>query len=118
MTSPNVDHAVSILDQIDAQCLGDNPYAGAQLIEAARRMISRIEPPFMQIIHTSLTPFSVHAALKIVSDLGLWEAWRQAGGKEATITELWNLCKVTCDIVLLRMVLYLSTLKKPADGRV
>lgn len=120
MASPIIDEAISTLDQIDAQSLRDNPYAGAQLIEAARRMISRLESPFMQIVHTSLLPASVHVALMIVSDLGLWEAWREAGGKESTLTELWDLCKVSCDMALFRRLLLIfcvmAALWKLADG--
>lgn len=106
MTAIDVEGIISSLDAVSADSIGgggdDVSGANVRLVEAARKMIARLEPPFMQVWGTSIVSSHVSVALKIVADIGLWEAWRDAGGKEATLTELWDMCKVTCDIVLVR----------------
>lgn len=102
MAAAHVEAIISSLDGMSTDSLGGDDGAAVRLVEAARRMIARVEPPFMQVWGTSIVPMHVDVALRIVSDLGLWEAWREAGGREASLTELWNMCRVPCDIVLLR----------------
>lgn len=102
MPTPDVEKVISSLDQISAQSLGDEIDAGARLIEAARRMIARLESPFTQMFHLFQVPGHVAVALRILADIGLWKAWCEADGKDATLMELWEMCKVPCDSVLLR----------------
>lgn len=100
----NMEDIISSLDKIDLESLSDEAAVGPQLIAAARRMIARLEPPFTQVWNTAVVPVHVTVAYKILSDIGLWEAWRAADGKEATLMELWEMCKVPCDSVLLREI--------------
>ena len=98
----NVESVVSILDKIDAQSLGHDAAALLQLTTAAKKLVARLESPFMQILETSVVPVQLTSALQVISDMGLWEAWRRAGGKEATLFELKEMCSVPCDTVFLR----------------
>lgn len=102
MAAIDVDSIVTSLDKIDAQSLSHDAGASGRLMEAARKIIARLELPFMQIFYTTQFPASLYASLKIVSDIGIWQTWREAGGKEATLVELWDTCSIPCDINLLR----------------
>jgi hypothetical protein len=98
----NVQNIVANLDKISLDALDDDNDARVQVLEAARRMVARLETPFEQAWRWSWIGFNVFSVLQIIMDLGLWEEWRKAGGKEASLEELLDLCKVPCDLMLLR----------------
>lgn len=73
-----------------------------QLAEAARSLLARIGTPFERAWQLSVTDDSVHAARKVLEDLGLWEGWAKSGQIEASLAELMGFCKVPCEDALLR----------------
>lgn len=100
---------IANLDKISLDSLGDDNDARSRVLEAARRMVARLETPFEQAWRWSWIGNNVFAVLQILMDLGVWEEWRKAGGKEASLEELLDLCKVPCDLMLLREFVYIYT---------
>lgn len=96
------DHIVGTLDNVSLDDLGTHPGDRIAVIEAAKRMLARLETPFEQVWQLSLVGATVASAIRVIRNVGLFEAWREAGGKEASLEELWVLSKTHCDIVLLR----------------
>lgn len=98
----NIDDAIAMLDKIDARSLDHNAGALLRVIEGAKRLVASLESPFMNKFCTAVVPMQVTASLRVISDIGLWDAWRGGGGKEATLIELSDMCTTPCDVELLR----------------
>jgi hypothetical protein len=98
----SVKHQLRTLDSVDLETCDGSEEARYQLIEGARRLISRLETPFERIWYHTWVAFNNLAIFRIMTDLGLWEGWRAAGSEEATIDELLDMCRVHCDKSLFR----------------
>ncbi|ROW15289.1 hypothetical protein VPNG_02994 [Cytospora leucostoma] len=59
-----------------------------QLTDALRRNLQRLQTPFERAWEETLAAPHIYASIKTLLDLGIWEAWRSAGGGEKTIDEL------------------------------
>ncbi len=93
---------VSNLDDIDLGNLDNDDAARSEIIAAARRLLSRLETPFEQVWRLSWVNINTFVVCQILVDLGLWEAWAAAGGCEASLEDLFGLCRTPCDMMLLR----------------
>ncbi|KAI1497679.1 S-adenosyl-L-methionine-dependent methyltransferase [Biscogniauxia marginata] len=101
--SPSAAEAIiASLDRINLESLDNDRDARLQVLEAARRMLARIETPFERAWQLSWTNGSVHAVCQVILDLGLWQAWLESGKQEVSLEELLVMCKVPCDMMLLR----------------
>ncbi|KAI2609930.1 putative O-methyltransferase [Hypoxylon fragiforme] len=72
-----------------------------QLLNSARKMISRVETLEERFHNISFLEPIVFATLKISLDLGLWKGWVAAGGGEKSLEELAKLTEKECDLNLL-----------------
>ncbi|KAK2600778.1 hypothetical protein N8I77_010286 [Diaporthe amygdali] len=102
-----VDQIVATLDGVNLDQVDSDPGARMRVIDAARRMLARVETPFERMWHVAQVNITLTAACRILVDIGLFEAWREAGGKDALLMELWELCRIHCDMALLRRLLRL-----------
>lgn len=97
----DIETVITFLNNVDAEELRKHATTGDTLraLTAARKFLRKLQSPF-QRVEQHLCNQDSACGISILSDIGLWEAWRAAGGKEATLDELWELCK-HCDITLL-----------------
>lgn len=59
-----------------------------ELTDVLRRNLHRLQTPFERAWEMTLAHPHVYAAIKTMLDLGIWEAWRLAGGGEKSTDEL------------------------------
>ncbi|GAP91262.1 putative winged helix-turn-helix transcription repressor DNA-binding [Rosellinia necatrix] len=105
MTEPQ-----GLIDTLDGIGVGDfeaNDLERLQLIEAAKRLLSRIETREERMYDITFTEPIVFAALQILLDLGIWKQWTMARGVSKSVDELSELCTARCDPNLLRRLLRL-----------
>ncbi|CAJ2504966.1 Uu.00g123600.m01.CDS01 [Anthostomella pinea] len=75
-----------------------------KFVEAAKKLVSRLETNVEKIFDITFAQPAVFAALQTCLDLGLWEAWTAAGGGAKSVEELSKLCKQDVDPNLARSV--------------
>ncbi|KUI55027.1 Demethylsterigmatocystin 6-O-methyltransferase [Cytospora mali] len=73
-----------------------------ELTDALRRNLHRLQTPFERAWEMTLAAPHLYAAIKTTLDLGLWEAWRSAGGEEKSLDDLVKMCNKECNPNLLR----------------
>lgn len=98
---PDLEEITSLLEQVDGEAFAGDKAARLQAIDAAKRMITRLQTPF-EISQVAFHILSVRAAVHTLMDLGIWQAWYKAGGGERSISEIVEMGKVNCDPVLIR----------------
>jgi fumagillin biosynthesis methyltransferase len=98
--APPVKNIVSALDSLSADDIDDAERQ--QITEALRRSLDRLQSPFERAWEMTIAQPYLFAACQIGIDLGLWQAWRAAGGGEKTLDELLKMCQQKCDANLLR----------------
>ncbi|KAI0159564.1 S-adenosyl-L-methionine-dependent methyltransferase [Xylariaceae sp. FL1272] len=76
-------------------------------IEAAQKLISRLQTKEERAYEIGFTWPVVFASLQTCLDVHLWEGWRNAGRDEMTLSELCKLCEPEVDPKLLRRMLRL-----------
>ncbi|KAM7223204.1 O-methyltransferase domain containing protein [Rhypophila decipiens] len=69
---------------------------------AARRLLARVESPYERAWGFCFEHPVVFASLQTTIDLGIWKAWREAGGGEKSIDELVKLSSAEVTSNLLR----------------
>lgn len=92
---------VVALDSFNLEQCIDNPTCRLDVIESAKSVIARLESPFERVFYGVYPGVTVLTICRIFRDLGIWKAWREAGGKDASLEELRALGKPS-DINLLR----------------
>lgn len=101
----NIQDVLAYLSTIDVDRLKSEAAEAGDvltLLNAARKFVRRLESPFQRVHDVTTHATQISYCLLILEDLGVWEAWRGAGGGEASLTELWGRCKTPCDVALLR----------------
>lgn len=101
---PTAEEIVSYLDGVTPGTFGDDLHGRLQVTTAARRMLARVDAPFEHMWHLGSHEMLL-SLCRILTDMGLWESWREAGGHEATLAELRDQCKVPCELDFLRRLL-------------
>ncbi|KAF8211438.1 putative O-methyltransferase [Mycena galopus ATCC 62051] len=76
-----------------------------QITEALRHTLDRLQTPLERTWEMFMYQPLVYAACQTGTDIGLWEAWRSAGGGQKSLVELVELCKKNCDPNLLRRLM-------------
>lgn len=105
MSPTNVKELIAFLDRIPVPDYGDDPSGQgdrAVVVEAVRRLLARLETPFERAWRLSWINGNVHAAVQVVLDLGVWEAWYLSKRHEMTLLGLHALARIPCDLALLR----------------
>lgn len=103
-TTTNIQDVLDYLNGLDVASLQEGAEAAdvLTLLNTAKRFVRKLESPFQRVHDFTTLATQLTYCLLILEDLGLWAAWRAAGGGEASLTELWERCAVPCDIALLR----------------
>ncbi|KAF7352951.1 Demethylsterigmatocystin 6-O-methyltransferase [Mycena venus] len=104
MALSGVDKIINVLDSISPDL---NVQEHTQVIEALRRTLNRLQTPFERAWEMIIPQPLVFAACQTTIDLGLWEAWRSAGGGQKSLDELAELCNKNCNPNLLRRLMRL-----------
>ena len=98
----NATDTVSLLDRVDHdELLGDDT-ARRQILDAARRLVTRLETPFEIVTALCFDHPVIYASLQTCLDMGLWEKWCDSGGGQKSLAELVELLSVDCEANLLR----------------
>jgi hypothetical protein len=98
-----------IMNALDSIPSGLDGKERTQVTEALRRTLARLQTPLERSWEMMLVHPLVYAACQTGIDLGLWEAWRSAGGGQRSLAELIKMCSKDCDPNLLRIKLLIST---------
>ncbi|KAJ7747465.1 S-adenosyl-L-methionine-dependent methyltransferase [Mycena olivaceomarginata] len=96
-----------IMNALDSIPSGLDGKERTQVTEALRRTLARLQTPLERSWEMMLVHPLVYAACQTGIDLGLWEAWRSAGGGQRSLAELIKMCSKDCDPNLLRRLLRL-----------
>ncbi|KAI0450467.1 putative O-methyltransferase [Xylaria acuta] len=110
MPSSRAKELIALLDNIElSDCEDDSSGRGDRVMvaEAARRLLARLETPFERAWRLSWINGSVHTAIQIVLDLGIWEGWYMSKQREISLLELHAFARTPCDLNLLRRLLRL-----------
>jgi hypothetical protein len=90
----------STLDQISPAKMNDSQRI--QSINAARKLISRLQTKEEKMYDLTYVQPIVFATLQTGLDVGLWRGWTKAGGQAMTVSELCQVCERKIDPKLLR----------------
>lgn len=104
--APSARAATIALEAIGAEGFGDE---GSRLavLDAARRLVSRLETASEQASRLSFDQPVIFAAVQVLVDVGIWEAWAESGGGERNVGELARLAETAIEIGLVRMYTHL-----------
>ncbi|KAI0189065.1 putative O-methyltransferase [Astrocystis sublimbata] len=95
----------SMMNQLNVDKLSDSQRV--QSIEAARKLISRLQTNGEKMHELTYVQPIVFAMLQAGLDVGLWAGWTQVGGDSKTVSELSQVCKREIEPELLRRMLRL-----------
>lgn len=102
MSTP-VQDVLATLGELSFESVGDDETARRELIASAERALARLRTPYEQLWNFGFASPMVLWVTRALVNVGFFEGWAEVGGKEATLHELWELCKVShLDIELLR----------------
>lgn len=104
MATTNIQDVLAYISNLDVDSLKKDADAAEvlTLLNAARRFVKKIESPFQRVHDVTSLSTQMSFCLLILEDLGVWESWLKAGGREASLREVWERCPTPCDIALLR----------------
>lgn len=116
---------IAILNGIDQTAAGirDDDVARVQLRDAAARCLARLQTPFERACELAFANPTVFASLQVGMDLGLWQAWRAAGGGDKTLDDIASMCEASGkgrgrpDINLLRRLMRLLAMFSVLEER-
>ncbi|KAI8950393.1 putative O-methyltransferase [Xylaria longipes] len=98
---------INTLEGIKADDFEGNDTDRVQLIETAKKLLSRVETRQERWYDITFGQPVVFAALQTLVDLGLWNKWAAIGGVPKSVEQLRELCTPKCDPNLLRRLLRL-----------
>lgn len=102
MSTP-LQNVLATLDELSLESVGNDETARRNLIASAERTLARLRTPYEQLWHFGFVGPMVFWVTRVLVDVGFFEGWAEVGGREATLHELWESCKVPhLDIELLR----------------
>ncbi|KAJ7276186.1 putative O-methyltransferase [Mycena haematopus] len=99
----------NIIDALNDISPGLDDRERIQVTQTLRRALDRLQTPFERAWDMIIIQPMVYAACQTGVDLGLWEAWRSAGGGQKSLAELVKMCNKDCDPNLLRRLMRLLT---------
>lgn len=88
------------MDQLSQDKMSDSQRI--QHIEAARKLISRLQTNEEKMYELTYAQPIVFATLQTGLDVGLWAGWTKAGGHAMSVSELCQVCERKIDPKLLR----------------
>ncbi|KAI0514947.1 putative O-methyltransferase [Xylaria bambusicola] len=103
----NLEELITTLNGIEAGNFKENDIDRLKLIEAAKKLLVRVEAKEERWFDLVFSQPIVFAALEILLDLGLWQKWTVIDGASKSVDELCELCTPKCDLNLLRRLLKL-----------
>lgn len=102
--SATVEDILATLDGLSIDKVEVDESGRRKIIASVERMLARLRTPYEVLWHIGFINPMLCWVLRVLVDVGLFEGWAENGGKEATLHELWEMCKVPrLDIELLRM---------------
>jgi fumagillin biosynthesis methyltransferase len=104
MTS-DLKETIATLDSIQPDAFHDES-ARIQVAAAVRRLTARLQTPFERAWELSYESPGVFAAVQTALDVGVFETWLGAGGRETSLEDLVGFCKSKVDPNLLSMLLH------------
>lgn len=101
--SSSVEDVLATLEGLSIDKVEADEPARRKIIASVERTLARLRTPYEVLWHIGFINPMLCWVLRVLVDVGLFEGWAENGGKEATLHELWEMCKVPClDIELLR----------------
>lgn len=102
--SATVEDILATLDGLSIDEVEVDEPGRRKIIASVERALARLRTPYEVLWHIGFINPMLCWVLRVLVDVGLFEGWAENGGKEATLHELWEMCKVPrLDIELLRM---------------
>ncbi|KAI0026143.1 S-adenosyl-L-methionine-dependent methyltransferase [Xylariomycetidae sp. FL0641] len=98
---------MAALDSITPSDFEGNHTDRLRCVEAARKLINRLQSSDEKMYDIGFSQPVVFAAIQTCHDLGIWENWRAAGVGAQTVDEICKLAKTGCDPKLLSRLLRL-----------
>lgn len=106
-----VQGVLATLDGLSFESLEADETARRKIIVSAERALARLRTPYEQLWHFGFAGPTVLWVTRVLVDVGFFEGWAEAGGREATLHELWESCKnLHLDIELLRKYIDVTSL--------
>lgn len=101
---PNVvEDMFAAVEELSFDSVNADESTRRRIIASAERTLARLRTPYEQLWQFGLVGPMVIWVTRVLADVGLFEGWAKAGGKEATLHELWECCNATnLDLELLR----------------
>lgn len=98
-----VQEVIATFDGLSFENLETDEKTRREIIASAERALARLRTPYEQLWNTGYVSPMVIWTTRVLVDIGLYEGWGEIEGREATLQELWEVCKVpNVDIELLR----------------
>jgi fumagillin biosynthesis methyltransferase len=96
---------VAAIDNIEADAFEGDEVGRLAVVSAAKKLLARIQTPTEQVMAYAFEHPVIFAALQILRDLGIWQAWSVSSG-DKTVDELAEMAEARVDTNLLRELMF------------